>query len=69
MYIKEFPFRATDAELFLHTSFLQLKKDYGSSKQPSRRLSKEEIKKQLMDSLVYNKNIDSELASEHSGKL
>ena len=40
--------------------FLQLKKRSDSSKQSSRRFSKEEIKKRLIDSLVYNENIDKE---------
>ena len=44
MCIKEFTFRVT-----VQTSFLQLKKDSGSTKQSSRRLSKEEIKKRLME--------------------
>ena len=40
--------------------FLQLKKRSDNSKQSSRRFSKEEIKKRLIDSLVYNENIDKE---------
>ena len=40
--------------------FLQLKKRSDSSKQSSIRFSKEEIKKRLIDSLVYNENIDKE---------
>ena len=43
---------------YLH--FLQLKKSSDSSKQLSRRFSKEEIKKRLLDSFVYNENIDKE---------
>ena len=40
--------------------FLELKKRSDSSKQSSIRFSKEEIKKRLIDSLVYNENIDKE---------
>ena len=40
--------------------FLQLKKRSDSSKQSSIRFSKEEIKKRLIDTLVYNENIDKE---------
>ena len=35
-------------------------------KQLSRRFSKEEIKKRLMDSLVYNENIDRESLNEQT---
>ena len=37
-----------------------MKKDSNSTKQSSRRLSKEEIKKWLIESLVYNNNINTE---------
>ena len=37
-----------------------MKKESGSTKQSSRRLSKEEIIKQLIDSLVYNENVNKE---------
>ena len=37
-----------------------MKKRSDSSKQSSIRFSKEEIKKRLIDSLVYNENIDKE---------
>ena len=40
--------------------FLELKKRSDSSKQSSIRFSKEEIKKRLIGSLVYNENIDKE---------
>ena len=45
-------------------SFLLLMKDTDRTKQASRRLSKEEIKKKLMDSVVYNKNINTEDLNE-----
>ena len=37
-----------------------MKKDSNSTKESSRRLSKEEIKKWLIESLVYNNNINTE---------
>ena len=37
-----------------------MKKDSNSTKQSSRRLSKEEIEKWLIESLVYNNNINTE---------
>ena len=37
-----------------------MKKDSGSIKQWSRRLSKEETRKRLMESLVYNQKINTE---------
>ena len=43
-----------------------MKKDYENMKQLSRRFSKEEIKKRLMDSLVYNENIDRESLNEQT---
>ena len=43
-----------------------MKKDYENIKQLSRRFSKEEIKKRLMDSLVYNENIDRESLNEQT---
>ena len=43
-----------------------MKKDYEKIKQLSRRFSKEEIKKRLMDSLVYNENIDRESLNEQT---
>ena len=41
----------------LITIFFIVKENSCNTKQSSRRLSKEEIKKGLMDSLVYNENI------------
>ena len=39
--------------------FLQLKKDADNTKESSRRVSKQEIRKKLLDSLLYNGNIDT----------
>ena len=44
-------------------------KDTDSTKQSSRRLSKEEIKKRLMDSFVYNKNINTEDLNEQAKRV
>ena len=44
-----------------------MKKDSDSTKQSSR-LSKEEIKKWLIDSLVYNENINTKNLNEHAGR-
>ena len=44
-----------------------MKKDSDSTKQSSR-LSKEEIKKWLIDSLVYNENINAKNLNEHAGR-
>ena len=42
------------------STFFIVEKRPGSTKQSSRRLSKEKIKKQLIDSLAYSENIDKE---------
>ena len=39
--------------------FLQLKKDADNTKESSRGVSKQEIRKKLLDSLLYNGNIDT----------
>ena len=44
-------------------------KDTDRTKQASRRLIKEEIKKQLMDSIVYNKNINTEDLNERGNRV
>ena len=44
-----------------------MKKDSDSTKQSSR-LSKEETKKWLIDSLVYNENINTKNLNEHAGR-
>ena len=61
MYIIKIVLRLLTQTCFLHKFSLQLKKDSDSTKQSSRRLSKEEIKKQLIDAVVYNENIDTEI--------
>ena len=43
-------------------------KDSGSTKQSSRRLSKEDIKKRIMESLVYNESINTEDLNERAYK-
>ena len=50
-------------------SFLLLMKDTDRTKQASRRLIKEEIKKKLMDSVVYNKNINTEDLNEWGNRV
>ena len=44
-------------------------KDTDRTKQASRRLIKEEIKKQLLDSIVYNKNINTEDLNEWGNRV
>ena len=44
-------------------------KDTDRTKQASRRLIKEEIKKQLIDSIVYNKNINTEDLNEWGNRV
>ena len=46
-----------------------MKKDSNSTKQSSRRLSKEEIKKWLIESLVYNNNINTEDLNARADRL
>ena len=43
-------------------------KDSGSTKQSSRRLSKEDIKKRIMESLLYNESINTEDLNERAYK-
>ena len=43
-------------------------KDSGSTKESSRRLSKEDIKKRIMESLVYNESINTEDLNERAYK-
>ena len=43
-------------------------KDSGSTKQSSRRLSKEDIKKRIMELLVYNESINTEDLNERAYK-
>ena len=43
--------------------------DTDRTKQASTRLSKEEIKKKLMDSVVYNKNINTEDLNEWGNRV
>ena len=46
-----------------------MKKDSNSTKQSSRRLSKEEIKKWLIESLVYNNNINTEYLNARADRV
>ena len=66
--MKEFTFRVTDADFFSHKFSLMniffIIEERLRQHQSSRRLRKEEIKKRLMDSLVYIENIDKEDLNE-----
>ena len=66
--MKEFTFRVTDTDFFSHkfslmNIFFVIEEKLGQHQSP-RRLRKEEIKKRLKDSLVYNENIDKEDLNE-----
>ena len=65
MYIKELTFKITNTDLLFYKNliyflyFFQLKKDSNGIKQSLRKLSKKRIKKRLMESLIYNENINT----------